>query len=154
MKILMVCLGNICRSPLAEGILKHKCGQLGLDWHIDSAGTGKWHIGSAPDKRSIQIAAKNNIDISGQRARSIHSSDYEQFDIIFAMDTNNYRDIMHWALDKQEEAKVKLILEEIYPGEKRSVPDPYFDDNGFQQVFDMLDKACDKIIEKYGKQRL
>ena len=154
MKILMVCLGNICRSPLAEGILRHKCEQLGLDWHIDSAGTGKWHIGSAPDKRSIQIAAKNNIDISGQRARSIHSSDYEQFDIIFAMDTNNYRDIMHWALDKQEEAKVKLILEEIYPGEKRSVPDPYFDDNGFQQVFDMLDKACDKIIEKYGKQRL
>jgi protein-tyrosine phosphatase len=149
MKVLMVCLGNICRSPLAEGILKHKCKQNNLEWHVDSAGTGKWHMGSAPDKRSVEIAAQNGIDITDQRARSINSSDYEKFDLIFAMDTTNYRDIMNWALDKQEENKVKLIMDELYPGEMISVPDPYFDDNGFETVFDMLNKACDKIIEKY-----
>lgn len=150
MKVLMVCLGNICRSPLAEGILKHKCAQKKLDWYIDSAGTGKWHLGAAPDKRSIQIASKNNIDISSQRARTVNSSDYEEFDLIFAMDTSNYKSLMQWALDKEEEAKVKLIMDEVYPNDLMSVPDPYFDDNGFQIVFDMLDKACDKIIEKYA----
>ena len=150
MKILMVCLGNICRSPLAEGILKQKCIDKKLDWYIDSAGTGKWHLGSAPDKRSVQIAAKNNIDISAQRARSVHSSDYEEFDIIFAMDKSNFRDLQRWALDKGEEDKIKLIMNEVYPGENINVPDPFFDNNGFQTVFDMLDKACDKIIEKHG----
>lgn len=150
MKILMVCLGNICRSPLAEGILKHKCAQKKLDWYIDSAGTGKWHLGAAPDKRSVQIAAKHHIDISGQRARTVNSSDYEEFDIIFAMDTSNYKNLMQWALDKEEEAKIKLIMDEVYPNDMMSVPDPYFDDDGFQIVFDMLDKACDKIIEKYA----
>lgn len=146
----MVCLGNICRSPLAEGILKHKCAKHKLDWYIDSAGTGKWHLGSAPDKRSVQIAAKHGIDITELRARSVHSSDYEEFDIIFAMDNANYRDLMKWALDKTEENKVKMIMNEVYPTEDISVPDPYFDDNGFQTVYDMLDKACDKIIEKYA----
>jgi protein-tyrosine phosphatase len=150
MKVLMVCLGNICRSPLAEGILKHKCAQKKLDWYIDSAGTGKWHLGAAPDNRSIQIAKKNGIDISSQRARSVNSSDYEEFDLIFAMDISNYKHLMQWALDKEEEAKVKLIMDEVYPGDLVSVPDPYFDDNGFQVVFDMLNIACDKIIEKYA----
>ncbi|HQV77756.1 MAG TPA: low molecular weight protein-tyrosine-phosphatase [Chitinophagales bacterium] len=150
MKVLMVCLGNICRSPLAEGILKHKCAQNGLDWYIDSAGTGKWHLGTAPDKRSVQIATKFGIDISNQRARSVRSTDYEEFDLIFAMDISNYKDLLSWALDKTEENKVKLILNELYPNENRSVPDPYFDDSGFQTVFEMLDKACDKIIEKYA----
>ena len=146
----MVCLGNICRSPLAEGILRHKCAQKKLDWYIDSAGTGKWHLGAAPDKRSIQVASKHGIDISGLRARSVHSSDYEEFDIIFAMDKSNYKDLMSWALDKEEENKVKMILNEVYPNEDKSVPDPYFDDDGFQNVYEMLDKACDKIIEKYA----
>lgn len=146
----MVCLGNICRSPLAEGILRHKCAQKKLDWYIDSAGTGKWHLGAAPDKRSIQVASKHGIDISGLRARSVHSSDYEEFDIIFAMDKSNYKDLMSWALDKEEESKVKMILNEVYPNEDKSVPDPYFDDDGFQNVYEMLDKACDKIIEKYA----
>ena len=150
MKVLMVCLRNICLSPLAEGIRKHKCIEKKLDWYIDSAGTGKWHLGAAPDKRSVQVAAKNGIDISGQRARSVHSSDYEEFDLIFAMDVSNYKDLMRWALDKEEENKVKLIMDEVYPDENQSVPDPYFDDNGFQTVFDMLDKACDKIVEKYA----
>lgn len=149
MKILMVCLGNICRSPIAEGILRHKCNQQNLNWYIDSAGTGKWHLGAAPDTRSIQVMAKHGIDISAQRARSIHSSDYEEFDLIFTMDTSNYKDVMRWALDKEEEQKVKLIMDEVYPDDLMSVPDPYFNDNGFQIVYDMLDKACDKIIEKY-----
>lgn len=150
MKILMVCLGNICRSPLAEGILRHKCEQKKLAWYIDSAGTGKWHLGAAPDKRSIQVAAKHGIDISTQRARSVNSSDYEEFDLIFAMDISNYRDLMRWAFDKEEENKIKLIMNEVYPDENNSVPDPYFDDHGFQKVYDMLDIACDKIIEKYA----
>ncbi len=146
----MVCLGNICRSPLAEGILKQKCTQNKLEWNVESAGTGKWHLGSAPDKRSILVAAKHGIDISTQRARSIHSSDYEEFDLIFAMDISNYKDLMKWAFDKKEEDKIKLIMDEVYTDENISVPDPYFDDNGFQDVFNMLDKACDKIIEKYA----
>lgn len=146
----MVCLGNICRSPLAEGILKHKCKQQNLDWQIDSAGTGKWHLGSAPDKRSIEVAAKHGIDISMQRARTVNSGDYENFDIIFAMDYANYKDLMSWALDKKEEEKIKLIMNEVYPNQNESVPDPYFDNDGFQRVYDMLDKACDKIIEHYA----
>ena len=150
MKVLMVCLGNICRSPLAEGILRHKCVQKKLDWYIDSAGTGKWHLGAAPDNRSVQIAKKNGIDISAQRARSVNSSDYGEFDVIYAMDTSNYKNLMQWALDKEEENKVKLIMDEVYPDDLMSVPDPYFNDNGFQIVFDMLDKACDKIIEQYA----
>ena len=93
---------------------------------------------------------KFGIDISNQRARSVRSTDYEEFDLIFAMDISNYKDLLSWALDKTEENKVKLILNELYPNENRSVPDPYFDDSGFQTVFEMLDKACDKIIEKYA----
>lgn len=150
MKILMVCLGNICRSPLAEGILKHKCIQHNLAWEIDSAGTGKWHLGSAPDKRSIEVAAKHGIDISSQRARTVNSTDYEKFDLIFAMDMANYSDLMSWALDKNEEDKIKLIMNEVYPNQNKGVPDPYFDNNGFQQVYTMLDNACDKIIEHYS----
>ncbi len=149
MKILMVCLGNICRSPLAEGILRHKCKQKKLEWHIDSAGTGNWHSGSLPDDRSIKIALKYGIDITDQRARTINSSDFEVFDLIFAMDSSNYNNLKRWALNKDEEDKIKLIMEEVHPEETLSVPDPYFDDNGFQIVYEMLDKACDKIIEKY-----
>jgi protein-tyrosine phosphatase len=151
MRILMVCLGNICRSPLAEGILKHKCRQNQLDWHIDSAGTGNWHTGSAPDNRSVKIALQKGIDISDQRARTVNSSDYESFDLIFAMDTSNYKHLKSWALHKEEEDKIKLIMEELHPGETISVPDPYFDDKGFETVFDMLDKACDRIIENYSR---
>jgi protein-tyrosine phosphatase len=96
------------------------------------------------------LLQRQGIDISGQRARSINSSDYEEFDLIFAMDISNYKDLMRWAFDKEEENKIKLIMDEVYPDENISVPDPYFDNNGFQTVFDMLDKACDKIIEKYA----
>lgn len=148
MKILMVCLGNICRSPLAEGILKEKVRKHKLDWQVDSAGTGGWHIGSLPDNRSIQVAKKFGIDITDQRARKIRSTDFEEFDVIFAMDTSNYNDLCRYALAEERE-KIKLIMEESKPGSKVSVPDPYWDDNGFEQVFKMLDEACEQIIERY-----
>lgn len=147
----MVCLGNICRSPLAEGILKHKCEQQNLDWEIDSAGTGKWHIGSQPDKRSIEVAKKYGIDISQQKARTVNSNDYEYYDLIYAMDKSNESDLLAWALDNKEAQKIKLIMSEIDTKNPESVPDPYWNDNGFELVFKMLDEACDKIIEKYTK---
>lgn len=146
----MVCLGNICRSPLAEGILKDKLIKKGLNWKVDSAGTGGWHVGSLPDKRSVQVARKYGIDITDQRARKFRSNDFDEFDIIFAMDTSNYNDILRMALNEAERKKVKLILEEIAPGIKKSVPDPYFDDNGFEEVFKMLEGVCEIIIHKYG----
>ncbi len=146
----MVCLGNICRSPLAEGILSAKAKSKNLNWEVDSAGTGGWHSGEMPDRRSIEIAKKNGIDITNQRARKVRSTDFEDFDYIFAMDTNNFQDLIKWTLDDAERAKIKLILNEIYPNEERSVPDPYWDDNGFEKVFKMLDAACSKIIEKYS----
>jgi protein-tyrosine phosphatase len=147
----MVCLGNICRSPLAEGILKHKCEQQNLDWEIDSAGTGKWHIGSQPDKRSIEVAKKYGIDISQQKARTVNSNDYEYYDLIYAMDKSNESDLLAWALDNKEAQKIKLIMSEIDAKNPESIPDPYWNDNGFELVFKMLDDACDKIIEKYTK---
>jgi protein-tyrosine phosphatase len=145
----MVCLGNICRSPLAEGILKEKCKAHGLDWEIDSAGTGKWHIGSNPDRRSVAVAKKHGIDISSQRGRGVDGSDYEYFDIIYAMDTMIYKDLKSWALDAKEEEKVKLILSEIENFYTDNIPDPYLNDSGFDEVYDMLDKACEEIIKKY-----
>lgn len=149
MKILMVCLGNICRSPLAEGILKHKAKQLNLNWEIDSAGTSGWHAGNLPDSRSIDVAKKYGIDITGQRSRQFSPYDIEQFDIIYAMDASNYRDIKSMAQSPEELKKIKMILNEISPKQNRSVPDPYYDDNGFEEVFEMLSEACDAIILKH-----
>ena len=147
MKILMVCLGNICRSPLAEGILAHKTKHLNI--RVDSAGTSAYHIGELPDKRSIEIASKYNIDLSSQRARQFSRKDFEDFDIIYAMDTNNYAHLISLAENESERQKAKMILNETYPESFKSVPDPYYGgDNGFQIVYDMLDKACDKIVSK------
>lgn len=143
----MVCLGNICRSPLAEGIMKHKVQQAGLDWEVDSAGTGYWHTGELPDSRSIHTARKHGIDITDQRARQFRQQDYDRFDRIFVMDTNNRHDVLRLARDAADREKVSLILDEIYPGEERSVPDPYYDDDGFEAVFEMLEKACGVFIQ-------
>jgi protein-tyrosine phosphatase len=149
MKILMVCLGNICRSPLAEGIMQHLAEQNNLDWQVDSAGTGSWHVGEMPDDRSIAVALKNGIDISHQRARQFHFPDLEKFDLIFAMDSSNYQDIIRQANSEAEKEKVKLIMNEAVPGRNINVPDPYWDDNGFDKVFGMLYEACEKVIENY-----
>ena len=145
-KILMVCLGNICRSPLAEGILKSK---LNPDFYIvDSAGTSAYHIGELPDHRSIAIAKKNGIDISNQRARKFIANDFNEFDLIYAMDIENYHNICSLSTNKSNLLKVKLILNEINPLKDLSVPDPYYGGGfGFENVYKMLDKAC-SIITK------
>ena len=140
----MVCLGNICRSPLAEGILKSK---LNPDFFIvDSAGTSAYHIGELPDHRSIAIAKKNGIDISNQRARKFIANDFNEFDLIYAMDIENYYNICSLSTNKSNLLKVKLILNEINPLKDLSVPDPYYGgDYGFENVYEMLDKACSII---------
>ncbi len=140
----MVCLGNICRSPLAEGILKEKIKDLNTE--IDSAGTASYHIGNPPDPRSIEIAKKYNIDLTTQRARQFHYTDFEKFDLIYAMDKNNYAQLMSQATSEKERKKIKMILNEIEPNSFKSVPDPYYGgDNGFQKVYNMLEAACEKI---------
>ena len=147
MKILMVCLGNICRSPLAEGILKHKT--KNLDVVVDSAGTASYHVGSLPDSRSIEIANKNGIDLTDQRARQFSEKDFDDFDKIYAMDTNNYSNIISLARNQSERDKVDVILNELTPKSYDSVPDPYYGaGDGFQIVYDMLDNACDAIVGK------
>ncbi len=150
MKILMVCLGNICRSPLAEGIMRHKITKSGLNWHVDSAGTGAWHVGELPDSRSIATAKKHQIDITNQRARQLKPHDLDRFDLVLAMDSQNYRDILRLATTKEQEEKVQLIMNFVTPDRNQAVPDPYWDDNGFELVFGMLEEACEKVVEKFG----
>ena len=146
-KILMVCLGNICRSPLAEGILASK---LPSDkFLVDSAGTGSWHIGRAPDNRSIATAKKNGLNIANQKGRQFQRSDFDAFDYIFVMDNNNYNDVIHLAQNETQKEKVQLILDAIFPNENVDVPDPYYGvANGFDMVYQMLDEACEVIAQR------
>ncbi len=143
--ILMVCLGNICRSPLAEGILKSK-----LDsnkYIVESCGTSSYHIGSRPDKRSIDIANKHGIDITDQRAAQFTTSHFKKYDYIYAMDNSNYQNILKLAKNNHDKNKVKLILEELHPDSGLDVPDPYYGGaQGFEDVYQMLNKACDIIV--------
>jgi len=152
-KILMVCLGNICRSPLAEGILASK---LPKDkFTVDSAGTGSWHIGHSPDERSIATAKKNKLDISHQKGRQFKTSDFDTFDYIYVMDNSNYNDVMQLAENQEQTKKVQLILNELFPNENVDVPDPYFGlQNGFDSVYKMLDEACDMIAKKLMEKHL
>ena len=146
MKILMVCLGNICRSPLAEGILKSK---LPDNFFVDSAGTGGWHAGEQPDPRSIAIAKDNGIDISLQRARQFTKNDFKTFDRIYAMDNSNFESILAQSGTQTDSNKVSLILNELYPDENLDVPDPYYGGaQGFKNVYEMLDAACECIAQK------
>lgn len=146
-KILMVCLGNICRSPLAEGILASKLPKK--DFIVDSAGTGSWHIGHAPDKRSIAVAKKNGLIISNQRGRQFSTDDFDYFDYIYVMDNSNYDTVIELAKNQQQKDKVKMILDELFPNENVDVPDPYFGlANGFNMVYEMLDEACEIISAK------
>ena len=143
----MVCLGNICRSPLAEGILASKLPKN--DFLVDSAGTGHWHVGNPPDKRSILTAEKNGIDITNQRGKLFKATFFQEYDHIYVMDTNNYADVIGMAKSQEDKKKVQLILDELFPGENVDVPDPY---NGiqsnFDQVFEMLEEACESIANK------
>ena len=142
MKILMVCLGNICRSPLAHGIMENLVKEKGLDWEVDSAGTGDWHIGSPPDKRSIATAKNYGLDISNQCCRQFQIEDFDKFDRIFVMDHMNERDVLNMARNAQDRAKVKLLLD------TEKVPDPYFEDDQFDEVYQMIEKGCRRIIEE------
>lgn len=148
----MVCLGNICRSPMAEGILANKIKQLHLDWEVDSAGTDNWHIGETPDLRAQHITSINNIDISNQRARQFSRGDFDHYDLILTMDGDNYSTVQKQANGDGHMQKVRMILDYISPGNKLNVPDPYWDDDGFEKVFDMLNSACDALIRSFINQ--
>ncbi|HTE01790.1 MAG TPA: low molecular weight protein-tyrosine-phosphatase [Mucilaginibacter sp.] len=145
MKILMVCLGNICRSPLAEGIMRHLVKEQGLDREIDSAGTGGWHVGAGPDRRSVRAARNHGVDISLQVCRQFRRSDFNEFDLILVMDKNNRSDVLAMAPDEQAAAKVKLLL-----GDKE-VPDPYYDDDLFEPVFKLIEQGCKDVIRQLTK---
>jgi len=143
----MVCLGNICRSPLAEGILQSK---LPRDkFIVDSAGTGNWHVGKQPDSRSIAIAKLKGLDISRQKGRQFSAKDFETNDYIFVMDNSNYRDVIQLAPNQEAKSKVSLILNDLFPDENVDVPDPYYGmEDGFSNVYGMLDEVCEIIAEK------
>lgn len=143
----MVCLGNICRSPLAEGILKSKVNSDKV--FVDSAGTAAYHVGDLPDRRSIEVAKKYGIDITNQRARKFTKDDFDRFTFIYAMDEANYVEILRLAKDDYDKRKVKMILNESNPDQNLSVPDPYYGGNeGFENVYRMLDEACEIIKQK------
>ena len=147
MKILMVCLGNICRSPLAEGILQSKVHPDTIQ--VDSAGTAAYHVGELPDSRSIEVARKYGIYLTNQRARKFTVKDFDTFDLIYAMDQSNHQNILALARNTNDKQKVRLLLNELYPNSNSQVPDPYYGGaDGFENVFKMIDEACTMIATK------
>src|SRR4051812_4920403 len=152
MKILMVCLGNICRSPLAEGILKHKVQQAGLNWTIESAGTNGYHTGEAPHRLSQKVAKLNGIDICDQRARQFVKADMDRYDKIYALADDVVDEIRRIAKEKFDPARVDLLMNEVYPGKNHSVPDPWYGpEPGYHEVYQLIDEACERIVERYGR---
>jgi protein-tyrosine phosphatase len=151
MRILMVCLGNICRSPIAEGVLKHKAAKNGKNWIVDSAGTESYHIGEAPHRFSQKICRANGIDISGQCARKFSPDDFERYDKIYAMADDVYREIKRIGGGKAIMSKVEYFLNESMPGSNASVPDPWYgEESGYAEVFELIDKTCSTIVSKYS----
>lgn len=145
----MVCLGNICRSPMADGLLRRKVKENRLNVFVDSAGTANYHSGSKPDERMCLTAKNNRTPIDDLKARQFTASDFDNFDVIYAMDSENYKNILKLSKTEEEKNKVKLILNELYPAENRAVPDPYYGTlSDFQEVYDLLDKATDVVITK------
>jgi len=150
MKILMVCLGNICRSPLAEGILQKKAVEAGLNWTIDSAGTNGFHVGEAPHHLSQKVAKLNAVDIACQVARKFKAEDLDLFDRIYVMAEDVLAEMRSIAGPTMNESNIKLFLEELYPGQNADVPDPWYgDEDGYHEVYELIDKNCDAIIENY-----
>jgi len=151
MKILMVCLGNICRSPLAEGILQDKALKSGLKWSVESAGNKSYHTGEAPHPLSQKVAKLNGIDISQQRARRFTASDLEVYDKIYALAEDVLDEMKRIAGKKFDAAKADLLMNELYPGKNMDVPDPWYGpEPGYHEVYKMIDEVCDSIIEKYS----
>lgn len=149
MKILFVCLGNICRSPLAEGIMADKAKKLHLGAEVNSAGFERFHRGDPADSRSVAVAAQHGIDLSGHIARMFTVRDFDHFDLIYVMDRNNYNDVMGVARDSEDEKKVDYILNLVNPGENRPVPDPWYGGKeGFEKIYHLLDEACDILAKK------
>ena len=150
MRILAVCLGNICRSPLAHGLLEAAAEARGLDWEVDSAGTGDYHVGEAPDPRSVAEAARRGLDIGGQRARQLTAADFADFDHVLVMDAANRADALALARTDAERAKVELILDYAERDAGAEVPDPYWDDDGFAGVYDLLAEAVEGFARRHG----
>lgn len=140
MRILMVCLGNICRSPLAHGIMQHLAEESGLGWTVDSAGTGNWHVGDPPDRRAVAVAKQYGVDISRQRAQHFNAAMFDQYDHILVMDRSNYRNVLRLATTDEHRAKVRLFLGDD------EVPDPYYDDAMFEPVYDMIKARCRALL--------
>ena len=150
MKILMVCLGNICRSPLAEGILQEKAWKAGLNWSVESAGTNGYHTGEAPHHLSIKVASHNGIDISKQKSRKFTGEDFERYDKIYAMAEDVINDMKKIAKQKFDTNKTDLLLNELFPEQNRDVPDPWYGpEKGYHDVYEMIDAACEKIVQRY-----
>lgn len=151
MKILMVCLGNICRSPLAEGILQHKAAKAGLNWSVESAGTNGYHTGEPPHRLSQKVAKLNGIDICNQRSRMFTAEDFDMFDKIYAMSADVMDEMKRIARKRYDASKVDLLMNELYPGRNMDVPDPWYGpEPGYHNVYEMIDKACGNIISRYA----
>ena len=147
MNILFVCLGNICRSPLAEGILKKKLSERGLKAHVESAGFESYHINEPPDQRALKISEKYGIDIIKSRCRLFNEKDFDKFDKIYIMDPGNYRDVQYFSRNEKDMEKVFYLLS-VIDGKIKSVPDPYYGgEEGFEKVFILIEKACVKIAD-------
>jgi protein-tyrosine phosphatase len=146
----MVCLGNICRSPLADGLLLRKIKERQLNFTVDSAGTANYHIGKAPDLRMIKTAASHGTPIDFLRARQFTAQDFQHFDLILVMDKSNYQNVIRLASSNEEINKVNFLLDYLYPGQAAEVPDPYYGtQKDFEEVYELLDKATDALIQKH-----
>ncbi len=146
----MVCLGNICRSPLAEGILQNKVIKAGLNWQVDSAGTNHYQTGCPPHQFSLRVARLHNIDLCKQQCRQFTRQDMIDFDKIYVMDSMNYQDVKHISASAWDAKKVDLLLNELYPFENRNVPDPFGNgENAFHNIYQLIDEACTMVVKKY-----
>lgn len=150
MKILTVCLGNICRSPIAEGVLQHKADLAGLPWVVESAGTNGFHNGEAPHLLSQKVCLSHGINISGQRSRKLTKEDFSKYDLIFAMANDVLFDMQRIGGDHFDDTKTSLFLELLYPGMLKDVPDPWYGpEDGYTEVYELIDKACEKLIQQH-----
>ena len=154
MKILMVCLGNICRSPLAEGILQHKAFKAGFKWSVESAGTESYHVGEAPHHLSQKVAKCYGVDISKQRARRFNAEDFKVYDKIYALSKDVVENMKAIARNKFDASKVDLLMNELHPGKNMDVPDPWYGpEPGYHEAYKLIEAACDAIVRKYGMKK-